>query len=321
MTGVTIIIPVKNDARRLARCLEAIASNSMEASTQVLVADNGSTDDSAAVAAAAGARVLVLPDLRVSELRNAAAREAETEFLAFVDADHEVVPTWIAAAAAAMAPERVGAAGALYSTPPGSTWVQRVYGLLRGRSEGQGPVSWLGSGNMVVRRSAFQQVGGFDATLEACEDVDLCRRLRAAGWTIMGDERLRSVHFGDPPTLGALFRAEQWRGRDNLRVSLRGPMRAREIPSIATPIVALLALVAIVVSPAALVLGASPWSVAAPAVLAVAGLSGLRAAMMAVRARSLSPLFLLQAFLVALTYDVARGTGLVTHAPHHRRRQ
>ena len=83
------------------------------------------------------------------------------------------------------------------------------------------------SGNLAVKRTAFQAIGGFDAALEACEDVDFCQRLRRAGWRLVGDERLESVHLGDPPTLAALFRAERWRGRDNLRVSLRGPLDAR----------------------------------------------------------------------------------------------
>ena len=319
MTSLVVIIPVKNDAVRLERCLDAITRNqSGTTRPEVLVADNGSTDNSRAVAEASGARVLVLPELRVSELRNAAAREATTDLLAFVDADHEVAPTWVAAAVDTMAGDRVGAAGALYSAPANGTWVQRMYGVLRGRTTGRGEVSWLGSGNLVVRRSAFQQVGGFDASLEACEDVDLCQRLRAAGWSIIGDERLRSVHFGDPPTLGALFRAERWRGRDNLRVSLRGPLTARDIPSIVTPVVALAALVTIVASPVALLVNREALRVAGIAAVIMAGLAGLKAVVMAARAKSPSPVFLAQAFLVALTYEMARGTGLVTRAPHHR---
>ena len=71
--------------------------------------------------------------------------------------------------------------------------------------------------------------------LEACEDVDLCRRLLGAGWRIVADEKLVNVHLGDPATLQALFRAERWRGRDNMKVSLRPPVRLRELPGIIIP--------------------------------------------------------------------------------------
>ena len=58
-----------------------------------------------------------------------------------------------------------------------------------------------GAGNMVVRRSAFLKVGGFDESLTACGDVDLSNRLRRLGWTILNDSRLFNVHPGDPETL------------------------------------------------------------------------------------------------------------------------
>ena len=77
----------------------------------------------------------------------------------------------------------------------------------------------------------------FDATLETCEDVDLCARLTAAGHRLVSDDRLRSVHLGDPPTLRALFFAELWRGRDNLRTGLRRLPAWRDVPSLLIPVV------------------------------------------------------------------------------------
>src|SRR6266851_10053265 len=141
---VSFVIPVKNDARRLERCLEAIAQNqAATAGADVIVADNGSTDDSCNVATVAGARVLSLPGLRVSELRNRGAQSATGAILAFVDADHEIVPTWLASAIDALADASVGAVGALYlapsapSAPAEGSWVQQMYGALRGRTVGR----------------------------------------------------------------------------------------------------------------------------------------------------------------------------------------
>jgi len=322
MTTLAIIIPVKNDARRLARCLAAIAGNHFDPrEATVIVADNGSTDDSRRVASAAGARVLALPGLRVSEMRNHAAAATDADLLAFIDADHEIVPDWIPTAFSALGRPDIGAAGALYSAPENGTWVQKMYGVLRGRTKGRSEVAWLGSGNLVVRRSAFQQLGGFDPSLEACEDVDLCQRLRSANWTIIGDERLGSVHHGDPPTLAALFRAERWRGRDNLKVSLRGPLTLRDIPSLVTPIVTLAALIALVGGFAMALLGSSQraWFIIGAAVVTIGGLAAVKAVRMAMRANNLGPVFLGQSFVVSLVYDLARGVALITRAPHHRR--
>jgi len=316
MSRIVFIIPVRNDPERLARCLSSIGRDS---GTDVLVADNGSTDETAEVARRAGATVLDLPGLRVSELRNRAASTSTADLLGFVDADHEISPGWSDAASEILTDPTIAATGAMY-TSPGRTWVQTMYGVLRGETRGREDVAWLGSGNLVVRRAAFESVGGFDAALEACEDVDLCQRLRLRGWRIVGDERLRSVHFGDPSTLAALFRAERWRGRDNLAVSLRGPLSWRDIPSLATPILTLMGMAAILMSPLGWILGIRPLVLAGGGAIVVVGLAVLKALHVAVRAGRFHPAFLLQAFIVICVYHLARALALVNSASHHRNR-
>jgi GT2 family glycosyltransferase len=316
---ITFIVPVKNDAKRLARCLASIAATSGAAEHEIIVVDNGSTDDSPAVARAAGARVLSVPDQRVSELRNQAAAIARGDLLALVDADHELAPPWTAAALETMTPERVGGAGALYIPPADGTWVQRTYGALRGRTVGSGDTRWLGSGNLIVRRDAFTAIGGFDATLESCEDVDFCQRLRDAGWRLVGDERLVSIHHGDPSTLARLFRAERWRGRDNLRVTFRTRVTPRDLPSIVTPILIALAVPALVASIAVAPLtGGRSLTVAIASALAIAGIVGLRALRIAHSGGRWGPASLAQALAVAATYELARASAIVTRAAHHR---
>src|SRR6478735_2016835 len=103
------------------------------------------------------------------------------------------------------------AAGAPYRSPAHATWVQLMYDAMREHPSEPATTRWLGSGNLVVRRAAFDAVGGFDSQLEACEDVDLCRKLRLRGGTLVSTPGMTSVHLGDPPTLGALFRGELWR--------------------------------------------------------------------------------------------------------------
>ncbi|HEX5069852.1 MAG TPA: glycosyltransferase, partial [Vicinamibacterales bacterium] len=240
--AVSIVIPVRNDARRLRRCLETLREAASGAVFEIIVADNGSTDDSARVAAEAGAIVVPLPDRRVAQVRNEAAARARGEYLAFVDADHELDPGWSHAAMRALSDPAIDAAGAQYYAPADGTWVQRAYDRLRRHRSGDHAVGWLPSGNLIIRRAAFERLGGFDAALETCEDVDLCQRLTAGGGRIMAVEGMRSVHLGDPATLAALFGGELWRGRDNLRVSLRVPLTFRSTPSVAFPIVTLLAM-------------------------------------------------------------------------------
>ena len=320
---VSFVIPVRNDPVRLKNCLATIAKCDYPGThVELVVADNGSIDDTPAVAAAAGAHVLSLPGIAVGEMRNRAAKAASGDVLAFVDADHELGPGWITAAIATLQLPGVSAAGAPYLQPPNATWVQRCYDSFRDHSDGVFDTPWLGSGNLAIWRQTFLDAGGFDTTLETCEDVDLCQRLRRLGHTLKSDSRMHSVHMGDPKTLRAIFWGELWRGRDNLRVSFRGPMTPRDLPSVVIPVLTLLLLAV-----AAGSLGAWPWigrnagAVALAALAGCAGLSALRALRMLRRLRGGGPLDIVRAWLVAAAYDLGRALSLVIRVRHGVRRR
>jgi hypothetical protein len=258
----------------------------------------------------------------VSELRNRAAAVARGEVLGFVDADHEIGSDWVPAAVETLCEPGVGAVGATCHPPRDATWVQRLYDALRGHSKSRRDVLWLGSGNMAVRRDAFVRAGGFDTTLETCEDVDLCRRLRTHGVRLVSDPRLWNVHHGDPATLKALFLGECWRGRDNIRVSLRRPMSLPTLASLAVPMGTLGALAVIVLGLA----GAVGLDARAGLGLAAAGGAVLLAATLARTGRMLrnlgSPRLsdLLGAPVVATCYELGRALAPVLRMTHHRRR-
>src|SRR5688500_9102521 len=128
---LSFVIPVRDDAERLAQCLQSIRSSAgADDRIEVVVADNGSTDDSAAVAVAHGARVITLPDRPVSALRNAAAEISRGDILAFVDADHRISSDWVATAIAVLQDPQIGAVGAPCHAPEDGSWVQITYDKL-----------------------------------------------------------------------------------------------------------------------------------------------------------------------------------------------
>lgn len=313
---VSFIIPVRNDAQRLRRCLESIISNQYPSELiEMVVIDNHSTDGSGRVARDFGAVVLDSPKGSVAELRNRGARAALGSIIAFVDSDHEIDPHWIETAVDVLSDANVAATGSAYLTQPGPNWVQQQYDGLRSRPAHREDVAWLGSGNFAVKRSAFERVGGFDASLTACEDVDLCNRLRLAGLRIVADPALRSIHFGDPRTLKALFFGELWRGRDNIRVTMRGPKTLRNLRSAAIPVSQLVALGACVGA-----LFMTWWWVAALALLTTLAPAAARAAL--ILRRELRPTIFgaAQALVVAIVFDGARALALLARASHETRR-
>jgi cellulose synthase/poly-beta-1,6-N-acetylglucosamine synthase-like glycosyltransferase len=309
---LSFVIPVRNDAQRLDHCLASIAADAGTAPHEVIVVDNVSVDDSTAVASRHGAIVTSMPG-SVAELRNAGVARARGALIAFVDADHRIASGWVSAALAALAAPDVGGAGAPYHAPEDGTWVQRTYDGLRRHPQRIGPAEWFGAGNLVVRRDAFDRIGGFDTSLESCEDVDLCARLRAAGWQLLTVPAMRTVHYGDPPTLARLFKSELWRGRDNLRVSLRAPWSIRNAASMAIPIVQLLAI------PLAVLGTLRSWWLGLAILAVPLALLGVRTLALVRNTGGANPGGVPAALAVAAAFDAGRALALVARAGHHRR--
>jgi glycosyltransferase involved in cell wall biosynthesis len=316
---LSVLIPVLNDAAGLRRCLASVRADPYPADRlEIIVADNGSTDGSGEVAAGAGAVVVRMTGLSVAAVRNRLAALATGDILVFVDADHEISPGWMLAAVETLAGPRIGAAGAPYHPPASATWVQRLYDTFREHSAGITEARWLGSGNLAVKRTAFVAAGGFDTSLTACEDVDFCARLRREGYRLVADSRLRSVHHGDPRTLRQLFVSELWRGRDNLRVSFRGPLTWRDLPGVLTPVAVLMTL--LILLPSMAVRPAGGWMLLAPAMLVAGAAPVARTSVMLRRLGRTGLLDAPRAFAVALTYDLARALALVVRKGHRRAR-
>lgn len=313
---VSFVIPVKNDMLRLQKCLASIVANDYpRALVEIIVVDNDSTDGSAQAAREYGAIVLKASDRSVAALRNRGARAALGSILAFADADHEIDRHWIEAAVDVLSAPGVVATGVAPLSPPSANWVQQHYDGLRRRPYTAEDVSWLGAGNLAVKRCAFDKAGGFDASLTACEDVDLCNRLQVTGGRIVADPRLRSIHFGDPSTLRALFYGELWRGRDNLRVTFRGPRSFRHFQSALIPVGELWCLKVSLVS---LLLGSPP--AAAAFLVAALAPSGVRAAGIVRRQLRPGVVPALQALTVAVVFDLARALSIVARGSHRARR-
>ena len=90
---MTFVIPVLNDEEHIGRCLGSI--DNLQGSKQdyeVLVLDNGSTDETQSIILRLGFPFQVVPQVHVSSLRNLGAAEAKGEYLAFVDSDVELTP-------------------------------------------------------------------------------------------------------------------------------------------------------------------------------------------------------------------------------------
>jgi glycosyltransferase involved in cell wall biosynthesis len=180
---ISVILPVRNGLPWLEDQLHALVGQQGVDAWELIVADNGSTDGSAAAAKRWADRhdhvrwVDASASRGASGTRNAAAKAAQGELLAFCDADDLVQPDWLAALATALGDAAVVAGifdfwslNGRPSSPPVAAAMQQFGFLPAGLSA-----------NLAVRRHDFEEVGGFDEELAVGEDIDLCWRLQLTG--------------------------------------------------------------------------------------------------------------------------------------------
>lgn len=182
---LSVVVIGRNEGARLVRCLESVrAMGSIGGAVETIYVDSGSTDGSPARAAELGATVLTVQPLRPCAAvgRNAGWRAARGEFVLFLDGDTVLDAAFPACALRELAEPQVGvvwghrreirAHDSIYNRVLDLDWIFPI-----------GESTYCG-GDAVMRREVLVRTDGFDDTLIAGEEPELCRRIRAAGWTI-----------------------------------------------------------------------------------------------------------------------------------------
>ena len=230
---LSIIVPVKNEEKRIGKCLQAIFSTKLAVSFEIIIIDNGSIDQTVNICEGYGGAVLSAPQAKIAGLRNIGAKNAKGHILAFVDADVEVSNSWAESALTLLnSSKTISCVTGKINISPHPTWVEKTWGLNRTEKSGQHLVDWASSMNMFIKKNDFFNVNGFNENLITCEDVDLSYRLRQAGMKIFYDERVSVTHHGEAKTLLQFFKKEKWRGTSVLDGILSHGLKREEIPSI-----------------------------------------------------------------------------------------
>ncbi|HBQ37121.1 MAG TPA: glycosyl transferase [Rhodobacteraceae bacterium] len=182
--NLAIVFIGRNEAERLERCLESLKGIDAE----LVYVDSGSTDNSVLNAKNANAKIVELsPDRPFSAARarneGFEALENVPEFVQFIDGDCAMQPEWIEPAIKAMQQDpKLGIVTGWRSEIYRNKSVYNALCDFEWRREA-GEISVCG-GDMLVRSAAFVKVGGFNETVIASEDEEICLRIGKAGWKL-----------------------------------------------------------------------------------------------------------------------------------------
>jgi len=207
------ILCTYNRSHALARVLAALRSQTVSPDAfEIVVVDDGSTDDTAAVVAEAARH---MPNLRfvqhdanrgTAASGNTGIAAARTDKLLFIDDDCIPDPSWVEAMAAALDDSPV-VLGAIDSPRDGYVKlchnVAQFYAFMPG--EPAGPKTGIAGANMAFRRGVFDQVGGFDDTLRCASDMDMAIRARLRRIRLSFAPEALIVHDPDRVTLRDVF--------------------------------------------------------------------------------------------------------------------
>jgi GT2 family glycosyltransferase len=199
---ISVVIPCFQSARHLKRCLDAVRASTITP-LEVFVVDDGSTDDSIAIAGTLGAEVLRVPGgpRGPAAARNLGAARARGDVLLFLDADVAVRPDVIEKIAQRLDdhPEVAAIFGSYDDTPDHPAMLSQYRNLLHHfvhqRGQRDAFSFWAGCG--AVRRCVFADLGGFDERYvrPSIEDIEFGGRLRAAGHRVWLCADLQATHL------------------------------------------------------------------------------------------------------------------------------
>lgn len=218
---VSIIVPTRDHVALLRACIDGVLKRTVYGPIEILVVDNGSTDPATL---AYLQQLASHPDIRVlrydhpynyAAINNFAAAQARGEYLCLLNNDTEVIaPEWLAQMMRQAVRPHVGAVGAMLLYDDGSIQHAGVVVGLKGaaghahrfaRPEQPGYfcyphvahyLSAVTAACLVVERRKYDAVGGLDAQnlAIAFNDVDLCLKLRQAGWRTVYTPQAVMVH-------------------------------------------------------------------------------------------------------------------------------
>ncbi len=187
MPELSVVVIGKDEGDRLKRCFASVRRMTKpEGGLELIYVDSGSIDDSIQAARQAGARVAILDTERptAGAARNAGWRMATAPFILFLDGDCTVDPSFAVRALPEFRDARIAAVfGRVRERHRETLLYDRMMQFDRWNPR-SGPAIFC-AGNSIMRHSVLQAVHGFDPDLIACEEPELCVRIRRQALVIL----------------------------------------------------------------------------------------------------------------------------------------
>lgn len=203
MNTISVIIPARNAEGSIQDCLRAVLDQkNLEHELDLILVDDGSTDNTAGVAGRLGVRVIRQANAGPAAARNAGARLARGEIIAFTDADCTPASDWLQHLTTPFSSPEIVAAKGAYRTDQRSLvarFVQQEYESKYARLAQQRFIDFIDTYSAAYRRDVFLENGGFDTAfpVPSVEDQEFSFRLARKGYRMVFVPRAIVFHQHD----------------------------------------------------------------------------------------------------------------------------
>lgn len=195
---VSLVIPGRNAGATLHACLAAVCPLLERGELrEIIFVDDGSTDDTRAIAAKFPVKIVAGLGEGAGAARNRGIAVAQGEWIWFVDADCVAEPDALAILLGHIGDAQVAGVGGSYGNMrPDSLLARLIHEEIVARHGRMPPVvDFLATFNVLYRRDVLDEVGGFDTRFIKAQDAELAYRIRAHGYTLRFDARSQVRHF------------------------------------------------------------------------------------------------------------------------------
>jgi len=207
---ISVVIPCLNEQANLARCIESIENQDYPRKYyEIIVVDNGSTDNSLDIAQTHADRTVIAPNTtKVGGARNIGAKESEAAILVFIDSDCTIDRGWLSRADIAIQQDEDKVFGGAALLPPNANWIERHWLLTEGKLPAL-PKELIGC-SIIIKKSHFIELSGFNDEMASGEDSDLSYRARSLGLSVEIRSQFSVTHWGNAKTVKDFIRRQIW---------------------------------------------------------------------------------------------------------------
>ena len=216
VVNVSIIVPAYNESDYIEACLTSLLSiDYPKERLEIIVVDNGSSDDTVEKARSFPVKVVEKTSGKVGSVRNYGVGQSSGEVIAFIDSDCVANKDWLKASLIKLSSDTVGAVGGACMLRENPNWVESAWIINSFPREGVANI--LAGSSMIMSRETFLSAGKFDEKINAGEDTKLSEAIKDLGLSLEWISEAAVIHLGYPRTVLSFSKREFWQASSFLQ--------------------------------------------------------------------------------------------------------